>query len=210
MPFRGEGWLAHAKKVLAGEQAPAEEIHFATSLLTAVYGPKSTQLDGFTTALGQIAKSATGVSTTARQQQRHAHGVIQSVVAEIEGGLVVSLRTQAVGEILADLVGLGKEVLRDDTESAKNVSAVLVAAAFEDLMRRMGNELACVEGRPKLEEVITALKTAEILKGGEVGTAQSYLKFRNDSLHADWEKVQRTQVQSCMAFIEALLLKHFS
>ena len=124
--------------------------------------------------------------------------------------MIVSLRAQVAGEIFGELVGLAKDTLVDDTETAKNVSAVLVAAAFEDLMRRMGSELAGVVGRPKLEDVVTALKNAGILKGGEVGIAQSYLKFRNDSLHADWAKVQKSQVQSCMAFIEALLTKHFS
>jgi hypothetical protein len=69
----------------------------------------------------------------------------------------------------------------------------------------MGSELAGVVGRPKLEEVLTALKNG-VLKGGEVGTAQSHLKFRNDSLHADWPKVQKSQVQSCIALIEALLV----
>jgi hypothetical protein len=101
-------------------------------------------------------------------------------------------------------------MLEEGTESAKNVSAVLIAAAFEDLIRRMGSELAGVVDRPKLENVVTALKDAEVLKGGEVGTAISYLKFRNDSLHADWDKVQRTQILSCTSFIEALLVKHFS
>src|SRR5207248_2452638 len=101
-------------------------------------------------------------------------------------------------------------ILEDDTESAKNVSAVLVAAAFEDLIRRMGTELASIVGRPKLEEVVNALKNAGVLKGGEVATAQSYLKFRNDALHADWAKVQKSQVTSCTAFVEALLVNHFS
>ena len=86
----------------------------------------------------------------------------------------------------------------------------MIAAAFEDLMRRMGSELAGVVGRPKLEDVLIAVKNAGITKGGEVGTAQSFLKFRNDSLHADWTKVTRVQVESCTAFIEAILLKHFS
>jgi len=74
----------------------------------------------------------------------------------------------------------------------------------------MGEEFAGVAGRPKLEELIGFLKTAGVLKGGEVGTAQSYLKFRNDSLHADWENVDRPQVESCLAFSEALLVKHFT
>jgi hypothetical protein len=57
----------------------------------------------------------------------------------------------------------------------------------------MGSELAGITDRPKLEQVISTLKDKGILKGGEVGTAQSYLKFRNDSLHADWNNVTEAQ-----------------
>lgn len=74
--------------------------------------------------------------------------------------------TRSPCEVLSELVALGKEVLADDTDAAKNASAVLIAAAFEDLMRRMGAELAGVIGRPYLEQVIRALKSADILKGG--------------------------------------------
>jgi len=61
-----------------------------------------------------------------------------------------------------------------------------------------------------LEGLIGTLKTADVLRGGQVGTALNYLKFRNDSLHADWGSVDRSQVESCLAFSESLLLKHFS
>src|SRR6267378_4855559 len=202
MAVNAEAWLARAKAVLSG-QHQGSEVQAAISLLTAVYGPQSAQLNAFTTGLAQIAKLAPNPTNSQHHQVINACGAISNVVAEIESGLITSLRAQVAGEIFAELVGLGKETLQDDTEAAKNVSAVLIAAAFEDLMRRMGSELAGVVGRPKLEEVLTALKNAGILNGGEVGTAQSYLKFRNDSLHADWAKVQKSQVQSCTAFIEA-------
>jgi hypothetical protein len=209
MAANADAWLARAKHVLTLRQ-PSEVVQSAVSILTAVYGPHSTQLNALTTGLAQVAKLADGATDAGYSQMLQGYGAIQNVIAEIEGGLIVSLRAQVAGEIFAELVGLGKETLDDDTDTAKNVSAVLIAAAFEDLIRRMGSELAGVVGRPKLEEVVTALKTAGILKGGEVGIAQSYLKFRNDSLHADWSKVQKSQVQSCIAFIEALLVKHFS
>jgi hypothetical protein len=86
----------------------------------------------------------------------------------------------------------------------------MIVAAFEDLLRRMGIELAGVAGRPSLQDVLTALKDAGVLKGGEIGIAQSFLKFRNDSLHADWANVSRVQVESCTAFADAMLVKHFS
>jgi hypothetical protein len=74
----------------------------------------------------------------------------------------------------------------------------------------MGEQLAGMWARPKLDEVIVSLKTADVLHGGQVHTASSYLKFRNDSLHADWAKVDRSQVEGCMLFVESLLEKHFS
>lgn len=210
MPNNTEAWLARAKAILSDGTAPSEEIHFATSLVTAIYGTQSSQMNALTTGLAQIAKSASNPQSVVFHQGHHARGVIAGVVAEIEGGLVGTIRAQVAGEVFAELVSLGKGILEDQTESAKNVSAVLIAAAFEDLIRRMGTELAGVVGRPKLEEVVVILKNAGVLRGGEVGTAQSYLKFRNDSLHANWANVQRSQIESCTAFIEALLLKHFS
>jgi hypothetical protein len=50
----------------------------------------------------------------------------------------------------------------------------------------MGATLAGVVGRPPLSDVLTALKNAKVLEGATFTTAQSYLKFRNDALHADW------------------------
>lgn len=41
-------------------------------------------------------------------------------------------------------------------------------------------------------------------------TSPELPKTRNDSLHADWANVQHSQVQSCIGFIEPLLVKHFS
>jgi hypothetical protein len=202
-----EAWLKRAKEILQQGMNSFEAVSFAPSILAALYGPRSPQLEAFNSRMAEISRMKDGQDFHRRQ---HAISVIKTVIGEIENDLIVNLRAQIAGEVLSELVGLGKEILADNTDSAKNVSAVLIAAAFEDLIRRMGAELAGVSGRPKLEDVITALKNAGVLKGGEVGTAQSYLKFRNDSLHADWAKVDKPQIQSCTAFVEALLMKHFS
>ena len=90
------------------------------------------------------------------------------------------------------------------------MAAVLTAAVFEDTIRRMGKEFAGVIGRDDLEKVMGELKTAEILKAPQLGTALSYLSFRNHALHAYWDKIERASVQSCLGFVEELLLKHFA
>ena len=206
-------WLKQAEEMLqkgSGPAAGAEAVHFATSMLTALYGPESPQLTQFLAGCAAIAKSAHTPEGMNFPLLMHARGAIKGTKAELEAGLIVRLRVAVAGEILAELIRLAKEIIVDRTEEAKNAGAVLIAAAYEGLMRRMGEEFAGVTARPKLEEVITALKAANVLKGGQVGTAQSYLKFRNDSLHADWKNVDRSQVESCLSFIESLLVKHFS
>jgi hypothetical protein len=205
-----EAWLKRAKEVIA-ETPPTTAVSFSISMFSAVYGPQSSQLEALRDGLQQQATSGKGtISGVLWAQSNFAINAISSAIGEIENGLVLNLRAQVAGEVLSELVGLSKKIFEDGTDSAKNVSAVLIAAAFEDLLRRMGSELAGVTGRPDLQDVIIALKKSGILTGGEPGLAQSYLKFRNDSLHADWTNVQPSQVQSCTAFVENLLVKHFS
>jgi hypothetical protein len=181
-------------------------VQFAISMLTHFYGAEAPQTKAFLSAVEpQVKRDGTDYTLFLI-----AEGAMRSTVVELQSGLIVNIRAAVAGEVLGELARLAKEILVDKTDGAKNVGAVLVASAFEDLIRRMGEEFAGVAGRPKLESVITELKNAGILKGGEIATALSYLKFRNDSLHADWSSVDLSQVQSCLAFVEALLLKHFS
>lgn len=215
MALDSTAWIKRADEVInlgdsASHGVASEATQFATSLLTALYGPQSTQLKAFSTGCDAISKMKQGTGSVPVQLCRHARGAITNAKAELQAGLVGSLRVQVAGEVLADLVGLGKEILAEGTDAAKNVATVLIAAAFEDLMRRMGSELAGLTGRPSLQDVVTALKDAGVLKGGEIAIAQSFLKFRNDSLHADWANVSRVQVESCTAFIDGMLVKHFS
>jgi hypothetical protein len=185
----------------------SEQMQFATSMIATFYGPDSPQMKTFRDTADGIHKSKEAVR---HNLQLHARATIKNILAELRAGLVKNVRAIIAGEVMAELLALAKDVLADNTEAAKNVGAVLVAAAFEDVMRRMGTELAGVSSRPELQSIVTTLKQNGVLKGGEPTTALSYLKFRNDSLHADWNNVERSQVQSCLSFVEQLLLRHFS
>lgn len=201
-------WLKRADEVTAHASVwnYSEGLQFATSMITAFYGPESQQMRTFRATTEAIQKSKTGLG---QDLSMHAKSTIKNIQAEIGAGLVKSVRVLLTGEIVAELLALAKEILADDSETAKNVGGVLVASAFEDLMRRMAAEFAGVLDRPKLEQVIGILRQQEVLKGGEGTTALGYLRFRNDSLHADWKNVELSQIRSCLTFIEILLLKHF-
>ena len=138
-----------------------------------------------------------------------AKGALRNLQAELEAGAIGSLIQRMVGDVLTDFIQLARTVLDDPSDKAKNVAAVLTAAAFEDTIRRMGESLAGVVGRVELQDVIIALKQKGVLQSPQLGIAQSYLSFRNHALHAEWEKVDRSSVQSALGFVEELLLKHF-
>jgi hypothetical protein len=95
-------------------------------------------------------------------------------------------------------------------ENSVPVAAVLASAAFEDLMRRLAQEKAGITDRIKLDQILIQLKEKGVLQGGEPGVAQSFLKFRNDSLHADWKNVTESQVSSCLGLLDSLVVKHLS
>ncbi len=206
---REKVWLEQAKKLLEGEGSPAfhELPPFTLSMLTYFYGANSPQVKTYTDGVNNIAK---GKDSRINATFLHAHGTLSSVVRELENGLIGSLRVPIQGEVLGDFVGLAKDALAENTVEMRNVAAVLTAASFEDCIRRLGTEKAGVVGRPKLEAVLIALKDAQILKGGNLSLANSMLKFRNDSLHADWQQVTKAQIESCLSLTEALLIEHFS
>jgi hypothetical protein len=208
-----EAWLKRADEILGQQRAAyygaaGEVYQFATSMVSTVYGADSPQMRALQANAEAISKAKTG--SPPGELFDLSQGVIKNTKAELEAGLAKNWRSLVAGELLAELVRLGKEILSEGTEAAKNVSAVLISAAFEGVLRRMDEELAGQTGRPPLHEVVTHLKTAGVLQGGQVHTASSYLKFRNDSLHADWQKVDRSQVEGCTLFVESLLGRHFS
>ncbi len=189
----------------------AKLLNGAISLTTICYGPDSTQCSGLIKFRDQfISARRHELSQTMPLAIRFTCGALENLLSELDVGLIGNLQQQIAGEVLGDLIQLAKAVLSEDTPGTVNVAAVLTAASYEDTIRRMGSQLAGITDRPKLETVINKLKEAKHLKGAQVGIAQSYLKFRNDALHADWDDIEKESVNSCLSFVEGLLSKHFS
>jgi hypothetical protein len=205
-----EGWLKRAASFggrvgsLAAGRSSGQALTFAISMATAFYGSSSQQVEMIKRRADSISKEK-GSAYPDIMVYEFAVGCIQNMVAEIEGGLVQNIRLGIVGEVIADLVWMAREAL---DEKSVPVAAVLTAAAFEDLIRRLGQEKAGITNRIKLDQVLIELKEKGVLQGGEPGVAQSFLKFRNDSLHADWNNVTEAQVSSCLGLLDSLIIKY--
>jgi hypothetical protein len=176
--------------------------------LLAVYGEGSQQIKTLLKRLDDIAKRPDldrSSDTTSAVQ-----GTLLNLQEEVQGDLVSSLERRVTSDILSDLVQLARVALNEPGEGPKNVAAVLVAAAYEDTIRRLAKEHAGVIGQDRLENIIGKLKDAGLLVAPQVGIAQSHLSFRNRALHAQWETIDRVSVETVLAFVEQLLLKHFA
>ena len=180
----------------------------ALSLMALLYGPQSLQVQDLKEKGQSITQrySGEGLSMNLGFLGR---GALQNLSGEIDAGLIGSIQRAVTGEVLTDFLQLSRAALNETGDGAKNVAAVLSAALFEDTLRRIATE----NGLPhieKLQDVLTELKNNQLLQGTQVGIANSYLNFRNSSLHAQWERVDRESIVSVLDFIEQLLLKHFS
>ena len=188
----------------AGRVRIAEAMNGTLTLLAIVYGKGSSQ----ERQLLEIERGSRDYAAGAYQRAMFASigGALNALIGDVETGLVVDAVRRGAGSVLTDFVGLAREKLSDGQIP---VAAVLAAAAYEDTIRKLGELLANVHGRPDLQDVVSALKQAGVLTGPSVSTAVGYLRFRNDALHADWAKIDHAVTGSCLAFVEGLILKHF-
>ncbi len=183
----------------------------ALTVLAAVYGPESAHAKALRDTAEEVRNRKHGTpSHNILDLNAAALGALKNLKAELSSGLAGSLQKRLTGDVLTDLVQLARAVLAEPGEGAKNVAAVLAAAAFEDTIRRMGSTLAGVLGRDDLSSVIDGLKLKGVLQPPQLGIALSYLNFRNRALHADWGAIERASVESVLGFTEQMLLRHFS
>ncbi|MCD4782236.1 MAG: hypothetical protein K8T10_00245 [Candidatus Eremiobacteraeota bacterium] len=135
------------------------------------------------------------------------NGTLINIREELDADLIRSISTEAAGLVIGDLVALAKEELKAGYSS---VAAVLASAALEDALKRKAEELGGNVENKTLSSVINLLKSESFFKGAQGPIVSSFIKLRNAAMHADWDKIQDSDVSSLIGFLEPFLLKHFS
>lgn len=134
-------------------------------------------------------------------------GVLRAVQSDLNEGLMRSIRQEARAEILADFIGLAKQALDD---GSKDVAAVLACAALEDAAKRLADQHGLdVEARD-LSEVISALRSKGLVPSTQGKIMQSFVTLRNKALHAEWAKIDTSEVHGVIAFVQDFLVTRFA
>ncbi len=134
-------------------------------------------------------------------------GILNSIKTDIEKDYLHSIVNMASGEVLGDMIYLSREALREDHV---NVAAVLAAASFEDAIKRRAQQIGINTDDKKLDTIVNEMKKNGHFGGSQKDMVKSYVRFRNDALHADWDKIDNSQTSSLIGFLEMFLIEHFS
>lgn len=176
----------------------AEAVSGTIQLLESLYGANSQKYSSYNKELSDQQSPGEKLAITL--------GVLKSIKAEIEAGLVASLELEVQGGVFGDFVTLARESL----DESKDVAAVLVSAALEDTLKRFALQNGLDVADTDMAQVINALKSHGLLKGPQAAVVQSYVKLRNKAFHAEWDNIEKETVNSAISFTETFLLKHFS
>ena len=96
-----EGWLKRADELVSQKSSSwdySEGLQFATSMISAFYGPESPQMRTFRSTAEGTQKSIV--------LSMHAKATIRNIQAEIRAALIKSVRALLTGEIVAELLTL--------------------------------------------------------------------------------------------------------
>jgi hypothetical protein len=186
----------------------AREVYVGTlTLVSSLYGPESRQVHAVQDSNARIAKYNWGQELRDSATVEEMRGTLRAVRNDVERGLLRSLRSEARGEVLGDFMLLAKEAL---DASFKDVAAVLASAALEDTLKKYGEANGLDTEGKELSDVVNALKAAGLVKAPQGKVLQSFVGIRNKALHAEWQRIEASEVHSVIAFLQTFLAEHFA
>lgn len=175
--------------------APGEAYHGAISVASELYGSNSPQLEAI---------KALGIKPAG--QNEALAGMLKNILAEIQAGLVTSLRVEAKGEVLTDLLIMAKQAIKEGT---KEIAAVLACAALEDILKNYAEVKGINVDEKDMSNIISILKAKGLIKGPKGKLLASFVSIRNSAFHAKWDKIESPEIQSIIAFVEDFLINEF-
>ena len=209
--------LDRINELLSRTDEGSNDVQFGTELYTTTIGLLETvhgPHDSRKRELVKIREQSGNMKINLRGQMMFLIPACKGALADlkvcIENDLIGSVRQEIAGEVLSDFILLAKKALDENREDSKNVAAVLIAASFEDALRRMGANLADIKEKIELQDVVIGLKNAGVLKSPKLGIVQSYLSFRNRALHAQWGEIDKETVKNAIGMVESLLIQYLS
>jgi len=176
-------------------------------IIESLYGANSPQFKAFLETKKEYLKPSYEKVYGIVSLSKSIKGTLFNIKEELNEGLIRNITKETAGEVIGDLTSLAKAEIK---EGYIEVAAVLASAALEDALKRKAEEIGLNVESKTLNEVINALKSKSFFKGAQTKIVPSFVKLRDYAMHAEWDKIQKSDVSSLIGFLEPFLLEHFS
>ena len=197
------------KELNDAPHAAAAEVHLAViNMFQTLYGPHAPQIDMVKKVRDQIydgEKWAIHYQPTLFLQ--YLHGFLRTLASDLQEGRIVNIQSEARGEVLGDFLILAREALG---AGQKDVASVLACAGLEDTLKRCAGEQGLNVQDKNMSTVVKALKSARIIRGTQSALLDRFIKLRNHTFHAEWDKIKPRDVEDIARFTEEFLAYQFS
>jgi uncharacterized protein YutE (UPF0331/DUF86 family) len=193
-----------------GEQAydVLGEVYSGTiAIATQLWGANSPQVEAAKQLRIDMQSSDWSEPSKAENLVLLCHGLLRSYASDIAAGRLGTLQLEYQGQVFADLVNTAKAAI---AEGAKDVAAVLAAAALEDTLKRYADAKGLDVEDKDLTTVVNALKGAGLMPAPQSTLLKGMVPFRNKALHAEWAKIGESEISAVIAFVEDFLSRKFA
>ena len=86
---------------------------------------------------------------------------------------------------------------------------MLVCAALEDALKRYARAEGLSVDDKDMQSVVGALKSKGLVGGFQKTLLDTMPKIRDYAMHANWDKINETDVGSVIGFVEQFLISKF-
>ena len=129
--------------------------------------------------------------------------VLESLLADVEAGLISSLEDRVRAETFDDFLDHAEQYLKGGRHKE---SGVIAGVVFEDTIRRIAqnNEIAARD----LDAIISALVKGGAITATKAKRARSAAHVRTKATHADWDEFDLEDVNGTISFTRELITAH--
>lgn len=131
--------------------------------------------------------------------------ILQSLLEDIDAGLLASIEDQTRATVFDDFLDHAKEYARNKRTSEAGVIAGVV---FEDTLRTICRNVGLEEKGQKLDSLIDALVKTGTLTQVKAKRAKVAAHVRTKATHAQWDEFELEDVNTTISFTEELILKY--
>jgi hypothetical protein len=178
----------------------------AVNIFEALYSRDSVQLDELLRLVKELRSVNPNPGAMDKKIATVINGQLSNVLSELQTGLIQKIYNRAIGEAIGDFIFLAHEALE---ENQKDVAAVLASAALEDAMKNKATSLGLDVENKELSAVVNALKSKSFFQGAQHKVVSSFVKLRNNAMHANWDRVAKPEVEGLVAFVKSFAIEHF-